>query len=226
MIMAIWLRGLLVVLAAVIGASAIWTISIELLRPKLGYFPSTQSEADQFDVAKDAAARAAAIGVMRGDLWASAAVSAAARAMFSGPQLGGASNASYAGALELAQRAAQLSPHDSRLWLVLADLRSLARPLSPDTSEALKLSYYTNPNDYDLAPRRLSVAARLSPDQELQDAMQAEIQAIILKRPDLRDAIAAAYKDANGLSRQVFEATLEDVDPAFLAVIRAAKPAS
>jgi hypothetical protein len=87
----------------------------------------------------------------------------------------------------------------------------------------LKLSYYTNPNDYDLAPRRLSVAARLNPDQELQDAMQAEIQAIILKRPDLRDAIAAAYKDANGLSRQVFEATLEEADPAFLAVIRAAK---
>lgn len=217
--MSLWLRTILIALAVLLGASAVWILTIESTRARLAYFPTNIREAEHFDRSKDPAAKAAHIGMIRGDLWAAAAITAAAHLMFSDT-----SKANLHSALDVTQRAAKLSPHDSRLWLVLADLRSRTSPPAPDAGEALKLSYYTNPNDFDLAPLRLSVAARLNPDQELQDAMQSEIQRILLKRMDLRDAIAAAYKVANAQSRQIFEATLEDADPSFLATIRATPP--
>ena len=222
--MSLWLRTTLIALAVLIGASALWTLTIELTRPSLAYFPTNFQEAEQFDRAKVSAANAATIGMIRGDLWIAAAVTATAHLMFSDQQPRGTSKENLQSAEDVTQRAAKLSPHDSRLWLVLADLRSRTSPPAPNAAEALKLSYYTNPNDFDLAPLRLSVAARLNPDQDLQDAMQSEIQRILLKRMDLRDAIAAAYKAANAQSRQIFEATLEDADPSFLATMRAAPP--
>ena len=83
-------------------------------------------------------------------------------------------------------QAARLSPHDARVWLVLADLRSRKNPPAPNAADALKLSYYTGPNEFALAPVRLSVAARVTADDELQEQVQSEIQRLILKSSPMR----------------------------------------
>ena len=173
-----------------------------------------------------ASARAAHIGRIRGDLWAAAAVTEAAPLLFApaGDRPSGASQAKIESAENAAVHAARLSPHDSRVWLVLADLRSAEAPPAPNAADALKLSYYTGPNEFALAPVRLSVAARVAADDELQEQIQSEIQRVILKRPDLKGAIAAAYKAALPRSREIFEAALLNADPDFLATISPPQP--
>ncbi len=46
-----------------------------------------------------------------------------------------------------------------------------------------------------------------------------EIRRIVMQRPDLKSAIALAYKNAPPKGREVIEATLEEADPSFLATI-------
>lgn len=216
-----WLRTSAFSLAGLIGLAALWTLAAELFSPRIAYFPADSKEAVVFDAAQPSSARAAHIAGIRGDLWAAAAVTEAAPVLFTPPNdpPSGASQAKIESAETAALHAAKLSPHDSRVWLVLADLQSRRSPPSPKAAEALKLSYYTGPNEFSLAPVRLSVAARVTADEELQGQVQLEIQRIILKRPDLKGAIATAYKAANPQSRQIFEAALEEADPNFLATI-------
>ena len=219
-----WLRTSSVIVAAFIGAAALWILTTEAVRPRPAYFPANSNEVVAFDASLAASASAAHIGRIRGDLWASAAVTEAAPLLFepTGEKPSAASQTKIERAQEAIQHAANLSPHDSRVWLVLAGLRSRQSPPDPSAAEALKLSYYTGPNEFALAPIRLAIAGRVTADEELQGQVQAEIQRIILKRPDLKPAIAAAYKTAVAKSRELFEATLEEADPNFLATIRSA----
>src|SRR5205807_2609009 len=121
-----------------------WILYTELISPQLAYFPTDSKEAVVFDAAVASSARAAHIGRIRGDLWASAAVTEAAPLLFSpaSDRPSEASQAKIENAENAAVRAARLSPHDSRVWLVLADLRSRRIPPAPNAADALKLSYY------------------------------------------------------------------------------------
>jgi hypothetical protein len=216
-----WLRTFMVSLAGLLGFFALWTLITELVRPQLAYFPADSKEAVVFDTALAASVRAAHIGSVRGDLWSAAAVAEAAPLLFA--PASDRPSAAFQTKIESAERtalhAARLSPHDSRVWLVLADLRSRRNPPASSATEILKLSYYTGPNEFALAPVRLLVAARVAADDELQEQIQSEIQRVILKRPDLKGAIAAAYKTALPRSREIFEAALLNADPDFLATI-------
>ena len=215
------LRVSAIMLAGVSGVFALWIIAAEVVGPALPYFPMDSKEAIVFDAAQASSVRAAHIGWIRGDLWAVAAVTEAAPLLFTPARdrPSAASQDKIKSAESAAVHAAKLSPHDARVWLVLADLRSRRSPPAPDAADALKLSYYTGPNEFALAPVRLAVAARVLADEELQDQIQSEIQRVILKRPDLKGAIAAAYKTALPRSRKIFEAALSTADPGFLATI-------
>jgi hypothetical protein len=213
-----WLRTSLSILAGVLGVAAIWTLGADMLSPRLPYFPADAKEAAIFSDARGFAVGAANIGRIRGDLWTAAAVAEAAPLLFA-EHTGADNKDALQQARDTASRAAYLSPHDSRNWLLLADLDSRLEQSSPKATEALKLSYYTAPNEFALAPLRLAVAARVSQDEELQGLVQSEIQRILLKRPNLKPAIASAYRSAIPASRAIFEATLKDADPAFLATL-------
>src|SRR4051812_45717918 len=119
-----WLRSLVVSLAGLLGLFALWSLSTELVSSPLAYFPADSKEAVVFDAAVAASARAAHIGRIRGDLWAAAAVTEAAPLLFAPPddRPSAASQAKIGSAEDAAVHAARLSPHDSRIWLVLADL--------------------------------------------------------------------------------------------------------
>ena len=220
------LRTFIISLAGLIGLAALWTLSAELVGPQLAYFPVDSKQAVVFDTAAAASAKAAHIGRIRGDLWAAAAMTEAAPLLFAPAteRPSGAIQNKIESAENAAVHAARLSPHDARIWLVLADLRSRQIPPAPSAAEALKLSYYTGPNEFALAPVRLSVAARVAADEELQEQIQSEIQRVTLKRPDLKGAIAAAYKIAIPRSREIFEAALLNADPDFLATIDSPQP--
>jgi hypothetical protein len=213
--------------AVLIGILALWVMTSELLRPRAIYFPTSRSEAEALSSVRDLATTAAKVGIIRGNLWTTAAVSQAASLLF------GATDASPAVSLvaiddmrSIATRAARLSPYDSRIWLVLAGLDPRLGANNAKIAELLKLSYYTGPNELSLVPLRilLSVQSNAIADDELQSLVQLDIQHAIAQRSDLKPAIALAYRNALPKGREVIEATLKKLDPGFLATIAAPRP--
>src|SRR5262249_28234108 len=120
----------------------------------------------------------------------------------------------------IALRAASWSPHDARVWLVIAALNAHSTQASSAAVEALKLSYYTGPNEFALTPLRLLVAGRVAQDEDLQNLVQAEVQRVLLKRSDLKAAITTAYKAASPSSQKIFENAVRDSDPNFLKALQ------
>jgi hypothetical protein len=172
-----------------------------------------------------AADTAAAVGLVRGDLWLDAAVANAAPLLFSPPgnSANVVSQAELGRARALADHAARLAPLDPRVWLVLAGLDSRPGGNSLKTVDALKLSYYTGPNAPSLMPLRLVLAVQSDAisDDELQGLVRLEVQRAIMQRPDLKPAIALAYKRSLPKGREIIEAALKTVDPEFLATLAA-----
>lgn len=211
------------VLAVLLGVLALWILIAELTSPRLSYFPSGPGEANAMSAARDSAATAAQLGVVRGDLWIGAAVAAATPLLFgttaSAPEQ--ASQVDVESMRALAERAARLSPHDSRIWLVLAGLDFRVDRNDPKGTETLKLSYYTGPDEISLMPLRLLIAVS-SPaifDEEVQSLVPLDIQRIVMQRPELKPAIALAYRNALPKGREIIEAALKETDPSFLATL-------
>jgi hypothetical protein len=211
------------VLAALLGILALWILIGELTSPRLSYFPSSPDEASAMYTVRGSAITAAEVGMIRGDLWTVAAISRAAPLLFgaTGSSRQQAPQADVESMQAIADRAARLSPHDSRIWLVLAGLEFSGGENNPKGIEALKLSYYTGPNEISLMPLRLLLAVRSSAifDEEVQSLVLLDIQRIIMQRPDLKPAIVLAYKNALPKGREIIEAALKKADPSFLATI-------
>ena len=211
------------VLGALLGILALWILIAELTSPRLSYFPSGPIEANAMYAVRGSAATAAEIGMIRGDLWTAAAIATATPLLFgaTGSSPEQASQAEVENMRAIADRAARLSPHDSRIWLVLAGLDFRVDGNNPKGTEALKLSYYTGPNEISLMPLRLLLAVRSKAilDEEVQSLVPLDIQRIIMQRPDLKPAIALAYQNALPKGREIIEAALKKTDPSFLATI-------
>ena len=218
-----YVRIVVGVLAALLGILALWILIGELTSPRLSYFPSTPDEANAMYAVRDSAATAAELDMVRGDLWTVAAIATATPLLFgaTGSSPEQASQAEVENMRAIADRAARLSPHDSRIWLVLAGLDFRADRKNPKGTETLKLSYYTGPNEIALMPLRLLLAVRSSAisDEEVQSLVPLDIQRIIMQRPDLKPAIVLAYQNALPKGREIIEAALKETDPSFLANI-------
>jgi hypothetical protein len=218
-----YVRALVGGFAALIGIVALWIVAAELIAPRTTYFPSSRNEAEALYAVRGSAAAAAEVGLVRGDLWTPAAFTSAAQLLFAptGSSPAQTSHAEIENMRATADRAAKLSPHDSRIWLMLAGLDFRLGGNNPKAAEALKLSYYTGPNELSLTPLRLllSVQSDAISDEELQSFVVLELQRVVMQRPDLKPAIAQAYKNALPKGREVIEATLEQADPNFLATI-------
>jgi hypothetical protein len=210
-------------LAALVGGLAIWVIAAEVFSPRLIYFPTNSNEAEALSADQSSATAAAVVGLVRGDLWTAAAITRASPLLFeppgSSPVQGSQADVEHAHAM--AERAATLSPHDSRIWLVLADLNVRNGGSRSKTVEALKLSYYTGPNELSLMPLRLLLVVQSDAisDEELQTLVPLDVERIDMQRPDLKPAIALAYKNSLPKGREIIKAALEQADPSFLAMI-------
>ena len=216
-------RTFLGVLAGLLGSLGLWILMGELTSPRLSYFPTSPDEADAMYVFRDSAITAAKVGMVRGDLWTVAAMTTAAPLLFgaTGSSREQASQAEVENIRAIADRAARLSPHDSRIWLVLAGLDLRAGGSNTRGTEMLKLSYETGPNEISLMPLRLLLAVRTNAifDEEVQSLVPLDIQRIIMLQPDLKPAIALAYKNALPKGREIIETALKETDPGFLATI-------
>ncbi|MBV9567368.1 MAG: kinase/pyrophosphorylase [Hyphomicrobiales bacterium] len=213
--------------AVLLAVAALWILSAEALRPRLASFPAAAAAATATPSERERGEMSARIGLVRGDLWAGYAMTLI-------PQLpqeiakGGTVTGRLAElARAAAEHAASLSPHDARIWLLLAAVASQIDRSGHETDGALRMSYYTGPTELALFPLRLSIATRSGAigDADLQLLVGQEIRTILTRRPDLKPWILVAYRNASSEGRRFIESTAGELDPALLATLRAAPPA-
>lgn len=218
-------RTNILIFAGVLALQAAWLLAAALARPTLPYFPRDKADEERAAAFQSAAVTAASIGWVRGDLWTDAAI-----ALSSGfiNDIAGDSSPPTREPTDwarlAAERAARLSPHDSRIWLLLAalDFRLGSSPRG-DIANRLKMSYYTGPNETELTPLRLRIVTRSTAitDPEMQILVAQEIRTIILRHQDQKPAIVAAYRGSSSTGKQFIEATVNDLDKNLLAALRA-----
>ena len=212
------------IFAGLLGLAGVWILSVEIIRPTLPFFPSDAAAAEAAAAHRSAAGVAASIGLVRGDLWADYAMTLAPEASV---QFGGAVSSTAPEAFDNARAAAiasaELAPHDSRVWLLLAGLDARRNGLTRNVAGPLKMSYYTGPNELALIPSRLGIATRSTAliDPELQILVAGEIRTIVTRRPELKPLIIAAYRSATPDGKNFVQSTLAGLDPALLTALRA-----
>ncbi|MBV8448008.1 MAG: kinase/pyrophosphorylase [Hyphomicrobiales bacterium] len=214
-------------LAVILAIAAVWILSAEALRPRLASFPAAAAAVTATPIERDRAETAARVGLVRGDLWAEYAMTLVPQLpqeIIKGGTIGGhLAELSRKGA----ERAAGLSPHDSRIWLLLAAVASQLDRTGRESEGALGMSYYTGPNELSLIPLRLSIATRSSAigDPDFQLLVAQEIRTVLTRKPDLKPWILVAYRNASPEGRSFLETTVGALDPALLATLRASSPA-
>jgi hypothetical protein len=114
------------------------------------------------------------------------------------------------------------APHESRLWLALALLRSR---LSQPHGDALKMSYLTGRLSFDLIPRRLAsaVSGDALIDEDLRELAAGDIRLILTARRDIQGAIVGAYRQAGSIGKKFIEEKTSVLDPQFSSSLRNAK---
>jgi hypothetical protein len=209
------------IFAAVLGLGAVWLLSVELVRPNLPFFPDDAANVEAAATHRGAARAAAWIGLVRGNLWSDYAMTLAPdlSAALAG-DVPAASLQALDSTRTAAVRAAELAPYDTRAWLLLAEVVSQALD---HNAGALKMSYYTGPNELSLVPLRINIAIRTGAiaDPELQILVGGEIRTIITRKPELKPLIVSAYRSAPPEGRRFIETQVGELDPALLASLRA-----
>ena len=214
------LRAALFAFAVLLALQSIWIIVPELIRPSPLAFPRDVRSPPISPSERNRAGWAAKFALMRGDLWTEAAIEQSPELIADVKSRKNARSADQAQvARATAEKAATLSPHDFRVWLILASLDCL---LHREVSGTLKMSYYTGPNEIVLMPLRLLVATCSDAinDAELQTLVAREIRLIITHEQDLKPVILAAYQDATPNGKRFIETVVGDLDPGLMATIR------
>jgi hypothetical protein len=212
-----WLRGSVLIFAGVLGVQAVWLVTADLIHPRLPYFPQDKAGEERVLAARSAAVTAASIAWIRGELWMDAAIALSTGLTSAANERDSQMAQQRNEARAVAQRAARLSPHDSRAWLLLAALDSRFDWPSRDDANRLKMSYFTGPNELQLAAMRIRIAVH-SPaisDGELQSLVGQEIRSIVLHHQDQKSSLLAAYRNGSREGKEFLEATIGDVDKNF-----------
>jgi len=202
-----------------LGALSIWSLLAELSRPAIDRLPTDQVSAALAAKQLSAAAFAASIGIIRGDLWAESAFT------YSDLLWGNASPStdlpqSLRHARISVENALRLAPHQSGAWLFLAALTSHHASQGFDPKEALRMSYYTGPNELDLMPLRLRLMAHLDPfeDVEMQQFASWDLRSLIARKQT--SAIAEVYREASLAGRRFIEQIVAAIDPSLIEALR------
>jgi hypothetical protein len=214
-------RGVVLVFAFILACQAIWLITAEFFRSPLAEFPGKARVAEAAAANQNAAALAASLGFIRGDLWAEYALTYSD--IFLGDERTSVQSAKVIGrAREVADRALGLAPYDATLWLLLAAIDARSDWFSRKASNELRMSYYTGANEIELIPSRLPLAINSSEieDQDFQQLVRHDMRIILTHKPELIPTILAAYRDGSPAGQQFLEVTLNEIDPTLLASLR------
>ena len=211
----IWkFRLLALVIVVFVGLYSVTSLVAQFMRPPALPLPSRGSEAPS-PQAVSAAARASTIAPFRTDLKAGYAIALAGKALRSNAA-GGLSTDNKA-EQEAVQSALKFGPHDSRMWLVLAQLRAQQNLGDPLVTEALKMSYFTGPNRAELIPTRLdlvTVGSALG-DSDLSELARNDVRAMLTQSSDQRPLLAKDYVRASATGKSFLEDSARMLDPAF-----------
>jgi hypothetical protein len=209
--------------AAFLALQAAWISLPEWLRPTVAFPFANAAKIGLATSESGAGAIAVFIGFPRGELWASYAVALAAGSLdLANGDKTAVAAPSLLHAREAARRAAELAPHDAKVWLLLAALDTRTDPEGHDVPGALKMSYYTGPNEASLRVLRIGIATKghaLS-DAELQSLVAAELRTVVAREPGAKPSILAAYRDASADGKRFLELKLSELDPKWLATVR------
>ena len=206
-------RSVILAFAAILLLHSIWLLLAQTSKPSLDELPTDLRSADAAAAENGGAMWAASIGVVRGDLWAVAA--------FTDAHLlwGESTNPPTQQVIDQAQRVLdrtiRYAPHRASAWLLLAALSVRYRWTRPTPAEALRMSYYTGPNELPLVPLRLLLTGAASPaeDLELQDFVNRDLR-LLLARQD-KTAILQAYQRAIPAWQSFMAQSLRQMDPGF-----------
>jgi len=215
-------RIALVLFACVLGGFSLWELIPEVVRADVHRLPTNAEAAAVAARGGARAQRAAEFGAIRGDLWAEAAFSYAAR-LWPGAERAADSRAAGDDAQAVVERALAYAPHASGVWLLAAGLASRFGWPHSDAVSALKMSYYTGPNEIYLTPLRLFAATRSSAltDGDIQRLVQRDVRMILTRWPEVKPALPAAYQNAEPEAKRFLERAVTDADPSFLETLRA-----
>jgi len=196
----------------ILAAASLWLLLAELPRTSLRVLPASREAAATAAARRGDALWSANVGQVRGELWAEAALTFA--------DLAWAANTST-NLLDEAKtsvtRAARLSPTNSSVWLLLADLASRYRWERPKPIEAIKMAYYSGPHEDALIPLRLMMSARLddATDPDFERLFRSDVESVLTSRPDLRPAVISAYSRGTQQARRLIQDVANQIDKAF-----------
>jgi hypothetical protein len=123
---------------------------------------------------------------------------------------------------EEVKRVLKAAPYNSELWLLLALLQTQHKSGGRQIIEALKMSYFTAPNDAQLMPLRLYAVAfsdALS-DPDLKELARGDVRLMLIRQPDLRPSVLFAYQRGSSIGRAFLEDAVQSIDPEFFSVLR------
>lgn len=216
-----WFRAFAVVFAFLLACQAFWILAPELSRPLLITFPRDADSAADLTESRSAAHLAAQLGAVRGDLWAQEALTYSGLFRRDGQNKTTDDTVTAEEVRNAAERALVFAPHDARIWLVLASIDSRFDWLNEKAAAALRMSYYTGPNEVDLIPARLllSLSSPAISDKDFQPLVVHDLRTIVTRRPELKSAVSDAYSYASPEGQHFVRDTLKDLDPNLLSTL-------
>lgn len=223
-------RLTLLLFAAVLSLQCIWLLLPQFLGTVPDRLPTDPASAAAAAQERGAAARAASIGIFRGDLWAASAFTYADLLWKSvdfkaGPALAMQHARANLDALQRARasldRAVIDAPHRAGAWLLLAALAWRYPALDSDSLEALKMSYYTGPSEPNLMPLRLLIAMRsdVFTDSEISELVERDLRFFLATNH--KSVVADAYRAATPAGKEFIEHTVSKFDPSAVESLRA-----
>jgi hypothetical protein len=215
----------LVASALLIGALTLGSVLLEVNAEPPPAFPS-----DTGDLAAvtDSSRPNWVDGILpfRSDLEAAHALRVALAALRSAAAMP-ASGASDALAPAQAEIAAVLagSPYHPDLWLARALILQRRDRRDPLIADALKMSYVVAPADSRLMPVRLATATvdDALADADLRQLVRGDLRLMLIRHPDLRAAVVAAYQRASSRGKDFLEQATASIDPGFMPMLRGAR---
>jgi hypothetical protein len=219
----IWkFRLIALVIVMLVGLFSITSLVAEFVRPAPLPFPSRDSHAPA-PQAVSAAELASTVAPFRTDLRADYAIALAGKALRSDES--GSQSPDNEAAQNAVRRALEFGPHDSRMWLLLAQLQARKNLGDPLVTEALKMSYFTGPNRTELIPARLDLVTLYNAlnDTDLTELARSDVRAVLTQSSDQRPVLAKDYVRASATGKKFLEDSVRMLDPAFADSLKNAK---
>lgn len=206
-------RLTMLIVAMILAVECLWLTASEALRSPFDSLPAAPDVFTGAAGEQRNAALSARIGIVRGQLWASAAFSHSE--LLGSPSSAGAGTAgSAAKAISDIDKAIAFAPHMGSVWLLRAYLAERLPSFKIDPAESLRMSYYTAPSDLSLLPLRSFVATRLPTlDADTQELAARDVRLLLLRQDTV--TLSSDYRTATPAGRAFLQKTIGETAPAF-----------